>query len=58
MYLFLLCSVPAVMVAMWLGHYCHIYDKDVNADNDSGSNGKSAVIKMPSPVTSGTPGGG
>jgi len=57
-YLYLLCSVPAVMVAMWLGRYSHIYDKDSNADNVSGSNGKSAVIKFPSAVTSGVPRGG
>jgi hypothetical protein len=44
--------MPAVMVGMWQGHYCHIYDKGGNADNDSGSISKSAVIKIPSPVTS------
>jgi len=44
--------MPAVMLAMWLGHYCHIYDKGSNADNDIGSNGKSAVIKMPPLVRS------
>lgn len=35
------------MVAVCLDHYCHIYDKGGNADSDTGSDGRSAVIKMP-----------
>jgi hypothetical protein len=44
--------MPAVMVAMWQGHYPHIYDKGGNTDKHNGSNSKSAVTKMPFPVTS------